>query len=124
MTRSCAAKLAGIDRVGGTMYAKASYTIPALPRYQVTYNANGGTGAPAAQTKYYGKSLNLSGTKPTRTGHTFLGWSTSATATSAAYAAGASYTGNTKLTLYAVWKASTYTVTFHANGCLLYTSSL
>ena len=93
-----------------------SYTLPLVQRYTVTYNANGGTGAPAAQTKYTGDSLKLSSVKPTRTGYTFLGWATSATATSAQYAAGGTYTGNANVTLYAVWKANTYTVIYNANG--------
>ena len=46
----------------------------------------------------------LSSVKPTRTYYNFKGWSTSATATSAAYAAGASYTANAAMTLYAVWE--------------------
>ena len=40
----------------------------------MSYDANGGTGAPAAQTKTHGTALTLSSTKPTRTGYTFLGW--------------------------------------------------
>lgn len=100
----------------GTKSASGSFSIGAKPKYTITYNANGGSGAPAAQTKYYGSTLTLSGTKPTRTGYSFLGWSTSATATSASYAAGASYTANASDTLYAVWKANTYTVAYNANG--------
>jgi alpha-tubulin suppressor-like RCC1 family protein len=42
--------------------------------YTVTYNANGGTGAPAAQTKTHGVPLMLSGTVPTREGYTFIYW--------------------------------------------------
>lgn len=71
--------------------------------YQVTYNANGGTGAPGAQTKTYGTNLTLSSTKPTRTDYTFMGWATSANG-SVAYAAGATYTANAAVTLYAVWQ--------------------
>ena len=112
----CAAKLTGIDWVDGTMTAAASYTIPALTKYTVAYNANGGSGAPSSQTKYYGITLKLSNTKPTRTGYSFLGWNTSSTATSAAYSAGANYTANAGATLYAVWKANTYTVAYNANG--------
>lgn len=92
-----------------------SYTVPALPSYTITYNANGGTGAPAAQTKWYGKTLTLSSTVPKRTNYKFLGWSTSATATSATYAAGASYTANNGITLYAVWALDIYTITYY-NG--------
>lgn len=76
--------------------------------YTITYNANGGSGAPSAQTKTYGVALTLSSTKPTRTGYTFLGWSTSSTATSATYSAGGSYTANSAATLYAVWSINSY----------------
>ena len=78
--------------------------------YSVTYNANGGTGAPASQIKVNGTALTLSGSKPTRSGYTFQGWSTSAGG-SVVYAAGASYTNNASVTLYAVWKELTYTLT-------------
>ena len=91
-------------------------TVPAWTSYTVTYNANGGSGAPGSQTKWKGQTLKLSTTKPTRTGYSFLGWSTSSTATSATYAAGANYTSDAAATLYAVWKANTYTVTYNANG--------
>lgn len=111
-----AAKLSGIDRVGGTMTVTSSYTVPAKPSYKIYYNANGGTGAPGTQTKYYGTNITLSSTKPTRTGYTFQGWGTTASDTSVNYAAGASYTSNAGITLYAIWKANTYTVTYNANG--------
>lgn len=91
-------------------------TVPAWTSYAITFNANGGSGAPSSQTKWKDQTLTLSSTKPTRTGYTFLGWSTSSTATSATYAAGGSYTANSAATLYAVWKAITYTIKFNANG--------
>lgn len=91
-------------------------TVPAWTSYTVSYNANGGAGAPSNQTKWKDQTLTLSTTKPTRTGYSFLGWATSSTATSATYAAGASYTANAAATLYAVWKANTYTVSYNANG--------
>lgn len=93
-----------------------SVSLPAKPSYKVTFNANGGSGAPAAQTKWYGTTLKLSTTKPTRTGYTFKGWGTSSTSTSVAYAPGANYTANAADTLYAIWTEITYTVTFNANG--------
>lgn len=91
-------------------------SVPAWTSYTITYSANGGTGAPASQTKWKDQALTLSGTKPTKAGHTFLGWSTSSTATTATYTAGGSYTNNSAATLYAVWKANTYTVQYSANG--------
>ena len=75
--------------------------------YKVTYNANGGSGAPSSQTKFFKNALTLSSNKPTRAGCTFLGWATSATATTASYQPGAQYTSDKAITLYAVWKANT-----------------
>ena len=72
--------------------------------YTVSYNANGGTGAPGNQTKTYGQTLKLSTTIPKRTNYIFKGWGTSAGSTSVAYAAGANYTNNSAVTLYAVWE--------------------
>ena len=90
-------------------------TVPAWTSYTVKYNANGGSGAPSSQTKWKDQTLKLSTTKPTRTGYTFQGWATSASG-SVAYASGANYTANASVTLYAVWKAITYTVKYNANG--------
>lgn len=93
----------------------ANQTLAAKPSYTVSYNANGGSGAPGNQTKWYGVTLKLSSTKPSRTGYSFQGWATSSGG-SVAYASGANYTGNAALTLYAVWKANTYAVKYNANG--------
>lgn len=104
------AKYNGIDLLpGGTMYASTSLII-------VSYDANGGSGAPVNQLKHYGKTLTLSSTIPTRTGYIFKGWSASSTATSASWSAGGSYTDNASRILYAVWEAVTYTVSYDANG--------
>lgn len=91
-------------------------TVPALASYTVKYNANGGSGAPSSQTKWKDQTLKLSTTKPTRTGYTFQGWGTSTSDTSVDYAAGANYTANASITLYAIWKAITYTIKYNANG--------
>ena len=93
----------------------ALFAIWAVNTYKITYNANGGSGAPSAQTKTYGKNLTLSTTKPTRAGYTFLGWSTSSTAISATYSAGGSYTANSAATLYAVWSQNVLTVNYYSN---------
>ena len=111
------AKYNGIDMLSGkTMYADTSVTIPSLASYTVSYNANGGSGAPASQTKYYGQTLRLSSVVPTRTGYIFKGWANSSGATSVSWPAGASYTDNASVTLYAVWEAIKYTVSYNANG--------
>ena len=115
VTRYLYAKLADVDRVGGTMTASLSFTIPKLPSFTVKYDANGGSGAPSSQTKLYDQTLKLSTTKPTRTGYTFQGWAKSSSG-SVTYAPGDDYTSNSGIILYAVWKAVTYKVTYNANG--------
>lgn len=110
------ASFSGIDMLNKTMYASTSYTILKKDSYKITFNANGGSGSPSSQTKWYGESLTLSSTKPTKTGYTFKGWSTSSSATSATWSAGGKYTRNESNTLYAVWQANTYTIKYNANG--------
>lgn len=87
--------------------------VSAKTSYTVSYNANGGSGAPASQTKWYGETLTLSTTQPTRTGYTFAGWYTAATGGSKY---GTTYTSNAAATLYAHWTPVTYTVSYNANG--------
>ena len=78
--------------------------------YTITYNANGGSGAPSSQSYTYDPNNDtvfyLSSTTPSRSGYTFLGWSLSSTATSASYSAGQRWgTHNANnYTLYAIWK--------------------
>lgn len=91
-------------------------SVPALPSYTVSYNANGGTGAPGKQIKWKDQSLALSSTKPTRTGYTFVKWNTNSGGTGTSYNPGATYTANAAVTLYAVWKINTWTVSYDANG--------
>ncbi len=89
--------------LNGTSTASATYTIPKLDSWTVAYDANGGTGAPTAQTKWRGEALSLSKSKPTRENHTFMGWATSAGG-AVAYQPGGSYAANAAATLYAVWR--------------------
>ena len=76
--------------------------------FTLHYDANGGSGAPSDATYTSSSSTytaQVSSVKPTKTGHTFLGWSKSSTAATATYQSGANITlspGTT--TLYAVWQ--------------------
>lgn len=88
----------------GTSTASTTVTIPARPSYAVTYNANGGTGAPASQVKWHDETLTLQAATPTRTQYKFLYWNTKADGTGTRYYAGASYAANAALTLYAIWQ--------------------
>lgn len=91
---------------GITLYAIWEPSTPTT--YTVAYNANGGYGAPASQTKNQNVNLTLSSIIPTRQNYVFLGWSLSNTATSAAYSAGGIYTDNASAVLYAVWEKNNY----------------
>ena len=112
-------KVARLARRSNTPNNNYKYIVGYItPKYNtiVTYNANGGSGAPAKQIKSYGKAITLSSNKPTRTGYTFQGWATSASASTPSYYPGSSYSGNTKLALYACWKRNTATIRYYANG--------
>lgn len=99
----------------GSSSASVSFSVPAKPSWTVSYNANGGTGAPSSQTKWSGSVLTLSSTKPTRAGHTFRGWATSASGP-VVYQPGGNYSDNADVTLYAVWQINTYTISYNVNG--------
>lgn len=103
----------------GTDYATTTVTVPAVarPTYTVSYNANGGSGAPSNQTKQHDITLILSSVKPTRDGYEFAGWGTSPTDTGVKYSAGGQYTGNANITLYAIWSnVAKLTLVYNANG--------
>lgn len=87
----------------GTLSASGSISVAAKTSYAVSYNANGGSGAPSAQTKWHDTALTLSTTKPTRSGYTFSKWNTNSAGTGTSYSSGGSYTANAATTLYAIW---------------------
>lgn len=114
------------------------YAVWKKKTYEVTYDANGGSGAPSTQYKTHGTTLTLSSTKPTKeatsagsytvtlnanggtcssaslsaartTVYAFSKWNTSSKGTGTSYNAGASYTTNATLSLYAIYTSSTTT---------------
>lgn len=83
--------------------------------YRVNYNANGGTGTTANSSHTYDTAKALTENGFTRTGYTFLGWSTNPTATTATYTNKQSVknltaTNGATVTLYAVWQKNPVTV--------------
>lgn len=84
--------------------------------YNVSFNANGGSNAPSAQTKIQNEWLTLSSSKPSRSHYIFKGWASSRTASEPQYQPGGTYDKNAKITLYAVWEPEVYTVNFDADG--------
>lgn len=84
--------------------------------YSISYDTNSNnevTTTITATNKTYGEPVKLDATILTRDGYTFLGWSRNQKATEATYAPGDVFTEEIteNITLYAVWKANTYTVT-------------
>ena len=71
--------------------------------YTVAYDANGGEGEPASQTKGKGQALTLSSVAPTRAGYTFVGWS-EGKPRGGVYASGGSWTKDNDVILQAVWR--------------------
>ena len=94
----------------------------------ISYNANGGSGAPAVQSgiKYYAKkesgnnitnpSITVTGSKPSRSGYNFNSWNTSANGNGTVYKAGTAYTVSANVTVYAHWTPITWTTKYDANG--------
>lgn len=71
--------------------------------YVISFDANGGSDAPDPITMELGETAILPWETPERAGRTFLGWSASRTASTATYFAEGNYSGNSDITLYAVW---------------------
>ena len=103
---ACGGEIRVTGFAAGVSGATMTVSVPALASHKVTYNANGGTGAPAAQTKWYGEALTLSSAKPTRPNYVFQGWATSSGG-AVAYQPGGRYGSDSNVTLYAVWKLAT-----------------
>lgn len=87
-------------------------------QYTIVFNGNGHTsGSMSNLVCDYGTSYNLTTNSFVKTGYEFLGWSQTQSATTATYTDESSIknlssTDGATINLYAVWKASTYTVIF------------
>lgn len=85
--------------------------------YSITYDANGGSGAPSATNHDTGSNAQLSSTVPTRSGYLFNGWSTTQGITGALYSSGATIQmppGD--LVLFASWIQLGATLAYNPNG--------
>lgn len=84
--------------------------------YTLTYDANGGSYPPAAQTCYLStiQKCYVTSDVPSRSGYKFLGWSDSSSATSASYSAGSEVNITGNKTLYAVWQTNNETIQIKA----------
>ena len=87
--------------------------------YTVEYNANNGSGESMKSVHELGRTSQLLTNTFTKTGYTFVGWSTAADGKTAIYADQASIrdiaaAGET-VTLYAIWVENSYTVQYNGN---------
>ena len=98
----------------------ANITVYAKWTGNVTYSANGGSGAPVDATNYLpGASVTtLSGSGLTNTGYSFSSWNTLANGTGTTYAASTASAFNFSgaITLYAIYTPNNNTITFNGNG--------
>ena len=74
--------------------------------FTLAYNANGGSGAPAAQIVPANTNAVISSTIPVYSDNVFKGWAMTPTATSPQYQPGGNILMNGNITLYAVWELS------------------
>lgn len=89
-----------------TLYAQ--WTIDSIT---VTFNANGATGAMAAQAENYGTATALSPVTFTEAGYSFTSWNTAANGSGSSYADVANYPFTSSMALYAQWSVLAPTVT-------------
>ena len=88
--------------------------------YYVTYDANGGTGTMDTDTATYNENYVTKANQFIKTGYEFIGWTTNADGSGSNWISWIgkpwkwTYTKN--ITLYAQWKAKTYTITYEPNG--------
>lgn len=87
-----------------------------MPFFELRYDANGGTGAPASQTRTAAHptvnrvTFTVPNQTPSKEGYTFKGWADSAAATDAQYQPGDTVDvkhENSPKTVYAVWQSNT-----------------
>ena len=109
---STSSSATGTVATPGTITSNKTYYYSWKKTITLTYNSNGGSGAPGSQstTRYLnyagiesGGSITVASTKPTKTYYTFSSWNTDLSGTGTKYSAGATITSST--TLYAQWKA-------------------
>jgi len=86
----------------GSTYGSILFGV--VPGYRISYDTNGGTGAPDAHYCYAAlEDTTLSTTEPTRAGYTFLGWLNG----NSVYPAGASFCTYSDAVLIALWEKNT-----------------
>ena len=90
--------------------------------YLVAYDGNGATGGSMSNSSHtYDKTSELRSNSFTRTGYEFLGWNENKNATLPTFLDGSQIKNltdinNGTVTLYAIWRANTFTISYNKNG--------
>ena len=92
-------------------------------KYNITYDANGGSNGPSNVNVASGGCITITSTVPQMAGYVFKGWSLTKTVdtNSKLYVSGDQYCPNSNITLYAIWEKNNtpevkYNITYDANG--------
>jgi len=107
------------SNMSGTINQKSETAIYIGSNYNITYNANDGTGSNVTQKVNYGTAwTSKPNTTFTRTGHTLTSWNTATNGSGTKYDVNAKQTNKqgANVTLYAQWTPNTYTVNYDGNG--------
>lgn len=119
---------------GGQKTIYASLTVYAKWNpisYTISFSAEGATNVPNSMTVYYSEtpSIILPSNIPFKAGWTFISWNTNTGGSGTTYHPGDEITTNLRstqganVTLYAIWQAATFTVTWDLSGGSLNGSS-
>ncbi|MDR1779680.1 MAG: InlB B-repeat-containing protein [Tannerella sp.] len=113
-----------LPSIQATVTGDQTYTAQWRARqFILTFDPNGGTaGTVASKFVTYNLAVGDIPTTtgdgaPTRTGYTFMGWSTTSGAGNTVdFSSSTIYSWNTDISVYAVWQAHTYTISYNGNG--------
>lgn len=101
---------------GGTRSCSGSIVIRpySVTTYTITFDANGGSGAPNQMIKKQGEAIRIPSQVPTRIGYGFDGWSLNS-ATGSLYRPGSEYSTDANATFYARWSKQSAMIRYHFN---------
>ncbi len=101
----------------GNIKTSATSTVTLDKSITIKYNINNGTSGSMDDTVCkYNTACTLTKNAFTREGYTFDGWNTKADGTGTNYSDSASVTLKSDVTLYAKWKANSYTITYYVGN--------
>ena len=111
-------KVTNLAANGETITLKAKWT-PII--YDIVYDPNTGYGSTASSSHTFDISSKLTTNGYAKTGYSFVEWNTRKDGSGTSYEDGANVLNlasetETTITLYAIWKINTYTITFITNG--------